>query len=201
MTQYNDQAIVLLAAGNSSRMGTSKQMLNMNGKTLLEHTVSCAVASHISNILVVLGANVTEHKAVLTGSPVSVLVNPDWAKGMGCSLKAGLKKIIDQYNNVQAVMVIVCDQPLLTSNHIDALAEVYQKRRPLAIASQYNGTYGVPAIFDRSIFSHVLMISDHSGAREVLQKMERELVMVPFDGGEIDLDTPQDYRDYMNRGH
>ena len=75
MKQYLDQAIILLAAGNSSRMGTSKQMLFFNNKPLLRNMVEIAMTSHISHIIVVLGANLAEHTKALKGCPVTLVCN------------------------------------------------------------------------------------------------------------------------------
>jgi len=199
MTRYNDQVIVLLAAGNSSRMGTSKQMLSVNGRTLLEHSVNCATASQIPNVIVVFGAHAQDHQVALKGRPITIEINQQWANGMGSSLKAGLRKAIQSFSNVQALMVLVCDQPLLSSVHINRLASAYYQSKPLAVASQYNnGVVGVPAIFDRSVFSSLMQIEDKSGAREVLEKLNQDLVLIPFIGGEIDLDTPEDLKRYIN---
>jgi molybdenum cofactor cytidylyltransferase len=197
MEKYHDQAIVLLAAGSSSRMGTPKQMLIVNGRTMLQQAVNSAIASLIPNIIVVLGANAEQHDGIIKERAVMTIINKDWEKGMGSSLKAGLKKAISQYPTVQAVMVLVCDQPLLSSVHINKLATEYHKTQPMAIASRYNGINGVPAIFDRSIFSSLMMLKDESGAREVLKKLENNLITIPFEGGEIDLDTPDDYKNFI----
>jgi len=199
MTRYNDQVIILLAAGNSSRMGTSKQMLSVNGHTLLEHSVNCAVGSQIPNVIVVFGSHAHDHQAALKGRPITMEINQEWASGIGSSLKAGLKKAIQSYPNVQAIMVLVCDQPLLSSVHINRMASAYFQSRPLAVASQYNnGVVGVPALFDRSIFSSLMQLDDKLGAREILNKLNQELTLIPFVGGEIDLDTPEDYHRYIN---
>ena len=199
MTRYNELAIILLAAGNSSRMGTPKQMLNIGPGSLLEHSVTCAIASNVPNILVVLGAHAVEHKQMLKGFSVNLVVNPEWARGIGRSLKLGLSKAIEHYPGIQAVMVLVCDQPLLSGSQIKMLSDAYVQSHPYAVASQYNGVYGVPAVFDRSLFSELLSIDDGSGAREILKKWEGKLLLIPFEGGEIDLDTPEDYKKFIER--
>ena len=198
MNPTTDFAIVILAAGNSSRMGTSKQLLEVNGRTLLLHTVNSAIASQIPNIVVVLGANAEAHHVILKEKSATVIVNNDWIKGMGSSLKLGVKKAIEQYTDVQAIMVMVCDQPLISSIHINNLVKAYQQHGAIAVASHYNDTFGVPALFDRSVFSSLMKIGDEMGARQILKKLEQDLIPVPFIGGEIDLDTPEDYQKFID---
>lgn len=198
MIENSDFAIVILAAGSSKRMGKPKQMLEIHGTTLLQHSVNTAVASGIPNIVVVLGANAEEHKASLFNRPITLLENAQWERGMGSSLKVGVKKAIELFKDVQALIVMVCDQPLISSVHIGNLIKAFQAHEPLAIASGYNDSYGVPAVFDRSVFSLLIKIDDHSGARAILEKLKDDLVLVPFFGGEIDLDTPEEYQRFIN---
>jgi molybdenum cofactor cytidylyltransferase len=200
MALYPEQAIIILAAGTSSRMGTSKQLLQIKGRTLLEHTVASALGSDIPNVLVVLGANAKAHLSVLKGPRLSTVINPDWAKGMGTSLKCGLKKSMEIFPGLDAVMLLVCDQPLLTSSHINSLSEAFLKSNSKAVASKYPGAYGVPAIFDKSLFSELQQIGDQSGAREVLKNLGSELEFLTFEGGDIDIDTPEDYKKFNETG-
>lgn len=196
MSRPTDQAIIILAAGSSSRMGTSKQLLPIKGRTLLEHTVSCALKCGIQNILVVLGANADNHLRVLKGTAVQTVINLEWEKGMGTSVKYGVKKSIEFFGNLQSVMLSVCDQPLLTTHHLKNLSDFFLKEKPKAVASMYNSIAGVPAIFGKELFENLLSIGDQTGAREVLKNLGNELKAISFEGGEIDLDTPEDYKKF-----
>ena len=196
---YNDLDIVILAAGNSSRMGTSKQLLDVGGQTLLQKTVNAALESKIQNVSVVLGSNSQIHSKTINGMPVKILVNPDWALGMGNTLKFSLKKLLESNINLQGVLYMVCDQPRITTQHINNVIDLFLKQKPVAVGSHYKGTYGVPALFDRITFSSLLAINDRAGAKTVLQKLEADLKLVPFDGGEIDLDTREEYEQFMNQ--
>lgn len=197
--EYADLNIVILAAGNSSRMGQSKQLLDVGGQTLLEKTVSAAVESKIPNVTVVLGANAEIHRRLLKNYPVQILVNNDWALGMGSTLKFALKKILEDNINVQGVLFMVCDQPNITVQHINKVCDLFLSEKPIAVASQYKMTFGVPALFDRITFSSLLSINDHAGAKEVLEKVKNDLRLIPFEGGEIDLDTLEDYQNFINQ--
>lgn len=199
MNDY-ELSIVLLAAGSSSRMGTSKQLLKIGNITLLEHAIQCAVESAAENTLIVLGAEVNQHRAAIQHLPVAIEVNADWAIGIGNSLKFGVHKVLELWPETQALIVMVCDQPKLTTHHVNALIDVWRKDQPLAVASEYSDTTGVPALFDRAAFSDLLNISNSRGAREVLEKLDHQLIRVLFAGGEIDLDTPVDYQTYLKKG-
>ena len=199
MGSYSDLGVVILAAGNSSRMGTSKQLLEVNGKTLLEHTVSCALHSSIANVTVVLGSNSEMHERVLKGKLLHTIVNPNWSLGIGSTIKFAIKELIARNTNLQALVFLVCDQPRINTTHINKMASFYFLKRPIAIASQYKNTYGVPALFDRAVFASVLSIHDNTGAKEVLSHVEKDLLLIPFEGGEIDLDTPEEYQSFINK--
>jgi molybdenum cofactor cytidylyltransferase len=199
MFGYNDLAIIILAAGNSSRMGTSKQLLEVDGQTLLNRTISCAMASNITNITVVLGANAEVYTKALKNKAVHVEINPDWNLGMGNTIKFAVKKLLNRFINVQGLLLLVCDQPLLSAAHINTMVDLFLKNTPPGVASRYKNTFGVPALFDRIAFADLLSIRDDSGAREVLNKLDSGLQLVSFEGGEIDLDTPDEYRQFINK--
>ena len=198
MTDYDDLTIAILAAGDSRRMGSPKQLLDVGGETLLERAVKCAVESVVHNVTVVLGASAEQYTPLMSKTPAQILINPDWAFGMGNTLKFSLRKLIEENINIQGVLFMVCDQPLITSAHVNAMVRTYQEKNPVAVASGYKNTFGVPALFDRIAFSGLLSIDDKSGAREVLKKLESDLEIIPVEGGEIDLDTPEDYQKFMN---
>jgi molybdenum cofactor cytidylyltransferase len=199
--EFTNEAIVLLAAGNSSRMGAPKQTLDIGGQTLLNHAVSCALSSQIPNVVVVLGANLAETQNLVHGLPIMTVVNPDWNRGMGKSLKLGVSKAIEMNPMLEGIMIMVCDQPRVTVTHINEMGRIHIIKRPLAVASEYNGTLGVPVLFDRSVFSDLLMIDDQSGAKDVLKKIRTEVMSLPLLGGEIDLDTPEDYESFKQSMH
>lgn len=188
-------AILLLAAGGSTRMGTSKQLLDIGGVPLLVHSVQIALDCGASSVVVVLGAQAEAHQQAMAGLSAEIVVHPDWKNGMGSSLKAGLAYLLRR-DKPEAVMVMVCDQPRLTSQHLRELITTYKKTKKSIIASHYGGTDGVPALFDQSLFPELLLLPDEQGARKVIAARAENVVSVSFPEGEIDLDTPEDYRKY-----
>jgi molybdenum cofactor cytidylyltransferase len=198
--EFANEAIVLLAAGSSSRMGTPKQALDVGGQTLLSHVVGCALASQIPNVIVVFGAHLAETQHLVQDLRVIPVVNPNWQLGMGSSLKLGISKAIEINPMLEGVMIMVCDQPKISVTHINEMGRIHIIKRPLAVASEYQGTIGVPVLFDRSVFSDLMKVDNQHGAQEVLRKIKSEVITLPFPGGEIDLDTPEDYQRFMKAG-
>ena len=177
-------------------MGTSKQLLDIGGVPLLVHSVQIALDCGASSVVVVLGAQAEVHQRTIAGLSAEVVVHPDWKNGMGSSLKAGLTYLLHRHDRPEAIMVMVCDQPRLTSQHLRELITTYKKTKKSIIASHYGGTDGVPALFDQSLFPELLLLPDEQGARKVIAARAENVVSVSFPEGEIDLDTPEDYRKY-----
>lgn len=183
--------ILLLAAGNSSRLGQSKQLVEVNGMPLLRKSAITALQTNYP-VLVVLGAQANEHQKVIADLKTEVVLNPDWRLGMGSSLKTGLNLLVEKYPALQAVLVLVCDQPYLTTTHLNTLIHKLETESQAIIASAYADTWGVPAIFRKELFTNLLQVADAAGARKIIQQLSDQVHSVKFENGEIDLDTPQD---------
>lgn len=159
--------------------------------------MNAAIESGIENIIVVLGANEQEHYQVIKDAGVQVVVNTAWKKGMGNSLKVGLFYLLQQTPKAEAVITMVCDQPLITSDQLKKLIAEYESSRSAIVASFYQGVAGVPVLFDRTLFSELLSMSDEAGAKKILQEHPHLVKTVPFPGGEIDIDTEDDLRKFL----
>jgi molybdenum cofactor cytidylyltransferase len=185
--------LVMLAAGGSARLGRPKQLLPYGGRSLLRHAAEMAVASVCRPITVVLGAHAAELTGELRDLPVQVVENPYWSEGMGGSLRVGLETLTAISSRMGAVVIALCDQPLLSAGTIDALVRAHRERlRPL-VASEYGGVLGAPALFSRALFGELMGLKRGSGAREIIGRRRGEVWGVPFPGGLIDIDTPDDY--------
>lgn len=183
--------IVLLAAGSSSRLGQSKQLIEINHVPLLRKSVETAQQTNCP-VVVVLGANAAAHQKVIADQKIDVVIHQDWQLGMGSSLKAGLTSLLNTYTDLPAVMVLVCDQPYLSINHLRTLLHVLQTQHQPIVASAYANTLGVPALFRKELFPNLLHLAHDSGARKIIQQFSDRVIAIPFEKGEIDLDTPQD---------
>lgn len=189
--------IVILAAGSSSRLGQSKQMLDIGGETLLSKAVNAALDAQQGPVVVVLGSNVQAHEKLLSGLPVDTINNEDWRKGMGHSLKTGLHHLMRRVPSLQALIVSVCDQPLLTSKTINNLVLKYKEMKKSIIASRYSNMPGVPALFDKKFFPALMALPDDQGAKKIILQNVEDVLEVDFPGGEIDLDTEADYKAFI----
>ena len=159
--------------------------------------MNAAIESGIKNIIVVLGANEQEHYQVIKDARVHVVVNADWKKGMGSSLKTGLSCVLQQTPKAEAVIAMVCDQPLINSDQLKKLVSEYKSSGSVIVASFYQGVAGVPVLFDRTLFSELLLLPDDAGAKKIIQQHPHLVKTVSFPGGEIDIDTEDDLRKYL----
>lgn len=188
--------ILLLAAGSSSRMGQSKQLLPINDKLLLQKTTETCLLAKTGRVIVILGANEKEHREKIEEYPVDVVVNHNWNKGMGSSIKAGLVHMHKFFTKSEAIIISVCDQPFLEAKHITRLTQEFYKHNANIVASSYKEAFGVPALFGRSLFTKLSQINDAEGAKKIIQLHNEPIVSVPFPMGAIDLDTMEDYNTF-----
>lgn len=184
-------AAVVLAAGRASRMGRPKQLLLFHGRSLLRRTVEVALSAGCDPVVVVLGANADRLRPELDGLAVVVVENPEWEDGPGTSVRAGTAAA--EAEGADAVVFLLCDQPLVDAEHIRRLAGAHQKSgRPMA-ASGYSETVGVPALFARERFPDLRALVPSAGAKQLLARTPDAVAVVPFPAGAVDLDTPEDY--------
>ena len=184
---------IVLAAGSSSRLGESKQLFLYKSKSLLRHSVEAALQSKCSSVIVVLGANFDAHAAELNDLDLDIVENETWQNGMGNTLKAGLNYLLNNKFEFDGILVMVCDQPMISRSHLDKLIKEFSKRNNPIVASQYSNSAGVPAIFNRTMLSQLLEIPDNKGAKNVIQSSS-DAELVDFPGGEIDIDTIDDLK-------
>lgn len=190
---------IILAAGASSRMGQPKQLLDIHGTSLLQMAISAFTNARIEPIAVVLGYNHDLLREAIKGKAVDVVVNLDWQRGMGSSIKTGLRHLLQQWPNLDSVILAVCDQPHLGSPLIESLLQSHRETGKPISASFYAGTPGVPALFGRSYFEKLLSVADGVGAKKLIVENPSDVAVVPFPGGNVDLDTMEDYLDFISK--
>lgn len=186
---------IILAAGNSSRMGKAKIDLPVGDESLLKHCVQQALGAPLTSVVVVEGAypihTIPDRRAV-------VIKNNAWESGIGSSIKAGLSYVENHFPKTDAVVFLVADQPFVTSDHIARVITAFETTGSIS-ASYYNESPGVPALFPRSVFPQILSISDQHGAKVILERNRAHLSLIEFPEGAIDLDTPEDYQEFLKR--
>lgn len=185
--------IVILAAGESSRMGRPKQLLPWHGKPLLRHVAEAALSIGPALVCAVLGANAAEVRPSLDGTPVITADNAAWSDGMASSLRCGLETVTRLRPDLDGVIFLVCDQPHVTEELLTAMLRAAQGEGRTVVACEYDGATGVPAWFHRCHFPELLALHGAQGARQVMRAHEATLARVPFADGSADLDTPDDY--------
>ena len=186
-------AILVLAAGASTRLGQPKQLLKINDQTLLEKMAGAALSTALRPVVVVLGAFFEMIAAALTDLEVEVVKNENWAGGMGGSIACGMKHIQGHHPEAGAVLVMLCDQPFVTPELLRQLLETRQKTGALIVASSYAGTAGPPVLFDRQLFCELAALRGNPGAKAVIEKHADSLVEVTFPKGVADIDTMEDW--------
>lgn len=186
-------AIIILAAGASTRMGKPKQLLPYQGSSLLKHTIESAIASVCKPVVVVLGANAQQIRSEARQPSVQIVENPQWNLGMSSSIRSGILSLSTACESVDAAVIAVCDQPFISSEIINLLVEAYHSTGKPIIASQYAQTLGVPALFNHLFFSELTALGETIGAKHLINRHLKEVFCVPFPLGAIDIDTPKDY--------
>lgn len=194
-SSHRSIAATVLAAGGSTRMGRPKQLLTYGGRTFLRKAAETAIASGCRPIIVILGAYAEQLHSEIDGLPVFSVVNERWAEGLGSSICAGLGalKTYGGEDAIEAVVLMLCDQPFVTATVIDELIAAYRSNGKGIIASEYGGTMGVPALFGREYFAKLASLSGPAGAKHLLTAHASDIVRVPFPQGTTDIDTPEDY--------
>jgi molybdenum cofactor cytidylyltransferase len=170
---------LILAAGASTRLGHPKQLLRLGNETLLDRSVRIAREAGCAPVVVVLGASEDQIRDQCKLQDVLIVSHPDWAKGMGTTLSRG----VQAFGNVQGVLVMTCDMPAVTAEHIRTLIASEQ-----VAASSYGGRKGVPAYFPKDLFPNLVELKGDMGARELLQLAYE----VELPDGELDVDTSED---------
>jgi len=192
--------IIILAAGASRRMGTPKQLLKIDNQTLIERAINLTQALKSQQTVVVLGANaerISPH--IPQQKNASIAINKNWMQGMGTTLKTGLDFFLAQEQKFAAVIVMVCDQPYLTAEILQALIDAHQQTKAAIVATKYNGIKGVPALFSSCLFPKLMELNKDEGARKIIKNYGGEIETINFPEGIIDLDTPRAYQEFLKK--
>ncbi|MFZ2404420.1 MAG: nucleotidyltransferase family protein [Methylobacter sp.] len=189
-TAIDNVYAIILAAGASSRMGSSKQLLEWRNRPLLEYAVANARAVLNERVIVVLGAHAESIQTTVDLNGVTSIVNSDWQEGMASSIRAGVRALPE---SASAALILLCDQPLINAAHMQNLLNNWQNAPARIVASQYHHSVGVPALFPAEFFEHLLTLKGDRGAKPVLMKFEDSLLKIPLPEAELDIDSAGDF--------
>ena len=191
--------IVILAAGGSTRFGEIKQLLHVNGKTLLQHAIDEAAASGPAAVVVVTGADAEKISKAVNKEIVTIAYNEQWQTGMASGIVAGLKKLFAVNQDVDKIIIAVCDQPFVTSSLFTQLYQTQNETHHHIVASAYADTIGTPVLFTQKYFDALLSVTGDEGAKKILKSNPEDVARVDFPQGAIDIDTQKDYEDLVDR--
>lgn len=175
----------VLAAGASRRFGHPKQLVQFRGETLVARALDAARVDGVIDRAVILGAH-AEQVADAAGPGVERVLNEEWEEGMASSIRCAARWA--QARGAAALVVLLADQPLISSMHIARLCDGWRDGAS-AVGSAYEETVGVPALFDARLFPALLALTGDRGAGRLLREAER-VVSVPCPEAAIDIDTP-----------
>jgi CTP:molybdopterin cytidylyltransferase MocA len=181
--------VVVLAAGASRRLGHSKQLLRIDGETLVHRAVRLALTTAPADAVLVVGADAETVFAAARDLPIRRVDCIDWERGMGASLRIGLAALPA---DCAAALVVLCDQPALGAEHLAALVTAWRANADRGAASSYAGRVGVPALLPRAWFAELQHDARDHGARILLERRHAQVTLVANEELIHDIDTPED---------
>lgn len=182
---------VILAAGESSRLGRPKQLLLLDGETLLHRAARQAIEAGCTPVVVVLGAVVAPCREALAGLDVRAVVNDRWPQGVGTSVSAGVSAL----GATDAALLLVCDQVRVTTQDLQRLtASAFDAG---IVASSYAGVLGTPARFSKHYFPRLRELNGEIGARSLFREYAGDIVTIKLDGGTSDIDSEADWAEFQ----
>ena len=183
-------SILILAAGNSSRLRSPKQLIEFEGQTLIERITETAL-SISGEVLIVLGGNseLILPKLERFNNVISTIYNPDWKEGMGTSIRIGVEKLAE---NSDLIIILLSDQPFISKVLLQNMLQIYAKTQNSIVSCVYSNTLGVPILFDKSVFPELLKLNGDKGAKSFLHLYKDRISTIDFPEGIVDIDTLED---------
>jgi molybdenum cofactor cytidylyltransferase len=184
---------IILAAGESKRMGQPKLLLKWGESSLFEQTLDNYLGSAVNEVNIVLGHQAAEMEKVIGDRSVNTAINPAYSKGMSTSIIIGINIMSPR---TQGIMLALADQPSVSSQTIDRLIQVFELRQKGIVLPAYQGQRGNPVIFDIKYRNELLALTGDIGGREIVHRHYNDVQEVSVDnrGVLIDIDTPEDYK-------
>jgi molybdenum cofactor cytidylyltransferase len=184
--------VIILAAGSSSRLGYPKQLVTFRGIPLLQGSIDVAESLEFDTKILVLGAKEDEINKKIGRRNFEVVINENWEEGMSTSIKVGISEALKFEKELEHILILLSDQPLVTKEKIKELIRVQIDSKKQATFSEYAGDIGVPAIFSREIFSDLKKLKGDQGAKKLIYDKNFQFGTVKFKNGNFDVDTTAD---------
>lgn len=202
MPEQSKYAILILAAGASKRMGRPKQLLKWKESNLLNYSISIANKLLPYKVFVVLGANASLIIPKIQSKEVKILINENWEQGLGSSISSGLTKVIKTNPEIEGVLIMLTDQPLIKPDHYLKLVNGFNPNQKQILATKYNdGKPGVPALFNKFFFAELCDLNSDYGAKQLINKYTDHVVFIKNGQSKFDIDTPEQYANLYKENH
>lgn len=185
----NNIFAVVLAAGSSSRFGSTKQTVTLNDVSLVRRALDTAARACDDRVITVIGHDWSSVLGAMNANSGFVIVNEDYKQGLGSSIAAAARACRP---GADALLLLLADQALVTADHLFALLHNWSGSDNEIVATSYNNTQGPPVLFPLATFDDLCQLSGDTGARELLQDERFQLKTVRFEAAAIDIDTPDD---------
>jgi len=184
--------VIILAAGESKRLGRPKQLVRFRDQYLLDHALKVAGSIDFVTKILILGANYYTITKQIQKHSFAVVQNEHWQEGMASSIRKGVEGSLKNCPKLEQIMILVGDQPLVNRQHLQNLIDSQLQNNSEASFSEYEGNLGVPAIFSERMFPELLKLKGDHGAKKLLFKSNLEYSTVKLEGGHFDVDTEAD---------
>jgi molybdenum cofactor cytidylyltransferase len=185
--------IIILAAGNSSRLGEPKQLLRYKSKSLIRNVTESALEVPGAHVILVIGANEESVSGEVYDLPVQLARNKNWQEGMGSSVRVGMDCLLADDKQFKGVILAVSDQPHVSGSLFNELIAQSNENGNKIVACSYDETMGTPAFFPEQYFQLLSGLKGKEGARRILKTLQKEVDTLSFPLGSIDIDTREDY--------
>ena len=189
---------IILAAGESKRMGRPKQLLSFGSSTILEHVVENLLRSRIGELILVLGHESGAIKARFEGAPLKLIVNPDYRQGMSTSISCGIKEVSP---DTRAFLIALGDQPLVRSEVVDQLVSAFEEGGSGIILPSFGGLAGHPVIFDLKYRDALLSLTGDKGGKSIVAAHPEDVRQVEVETASVvyDIDKWEDYQEQLEK--
>lgn len=195
MNEQPNIAIVILAAGESSRMGERiKQILPWKESNLLGTALDQAKTSIANATYMILGAYEEIIMAEVNLDAVSIIQNANWQNGLGTSIASAMEYFVSKPVTHDAVLIMLADQPLIDTNYLNKMIGNWRGNPSKIITTQYKDHSGVPAIFGKEYFQELQKLNKDFGAKDIITSNKDSILALHPEGKEIDIDSWEAYQ-------
>lgn len=191
--------VMILAAGEASRMGKPKMLLPYKDTTILNHIVNEVIALSPHAIKIITGHYHELICQAIVTQQASLVYNPDYKNGMSSSIQIGLTEMQKECPSLGFVIIVVSDQPFLNRFIVKNLIHQQMLSQKGIVAASYNGIIGTPVLISAPYFEHLYNLVGDKGARVILQQFPYDVATINFELGELDIDTEEDYKRFCEK--